>query len=60
MQLQLMKLGHTYLIAIEKERFTTEKDLTKWFKENKESFAKDFIIITGFSYNGKLKISKIQ
>ena len=54
-----MKLGHTYLIAIEKERFTTEKVLTQWFKENKESFAKDFIIITGLSYYGKLKISKI-
>ena len=39
--IQLMRLGYTHLIAIKKDRFTTEKrgekDLTCWFRENKES-----------------------
>lgn len=37
-----------------------EKDINCWFRENKESFAKGFMVITGFSYNGKLKIRKVE
>ena len=37
-----------------------EKDLTCWLRENKKSFAKDFMIITGFSDNGKLKLRKVE
>lgn len=32
-----------------------EKDLRCWFQENKENFAKGYIIITGFSFNEKRK-----
>ena len=64
-QFQLIRLGYTYLTAVEKDQFTTKKkkrgkELTCWFKENKESFAKDFIIITQLSYQGKLKIRKVR
>lgn len=30
------------------------------FKENKKSFAKDFMVITRFSYNGKFKIRNTE
>ena len=37
-----------------------ENDLRCWFRINKESFAKSFLIIARFSYNEKLKIRKVE
>lgn len=37
-----------------------EKNLSTWFKESKESFSKGFMIVAGFSYNGKLKIKRVE
>ena len=49
---------------LKKNRFTTEKkeekDLTCWFKENKESFTQCLMIITRFLYKGKFKARKIE
>lgn len=35
------------------------KYLEFWFRENKESFVKDFMVTAGLSYNGKFKTRKI-
>ena len=46
-----MRPCYAYSIATEITGFTIEKgvkDFTCWFRGNKESFAKDFMIITGF------------
>ncbi|GBN45107.1 hypothetical protein AVEN_138587-1 [Araneus ventricosus] len=37
-----------------------EKYVETWFRQCKESFGKGFIIIAVFSYNGKLKISRVE
>ena len=63
MLLQFIKLRYTYLIGIEKDRFTTVKEEKKTqhigSAKKKESFAKGFMILTGFCYSGKLKIKKM-
>lgn len=51
-----MRLEYIYLIAIEKDWFTTEKDVKYWLKENKENV----MVIDRFSYNKKLKMRKVQ
>jgi hypothetical protein len=37
-----------------------ETDFSNWYKESKESFSKGFMVIAGISYNGKIKIRKID
>ena len=56
----MIKLGYTYLIAIENYRFPFERGALCWFRKNKESFSKGFIFFTGLSYNGKLKEKKSE
>ena len=57
-----MKLGSTLIIVIKKRSIyykkRGEKYICPWFKESKESYPKGFMIVAGFSYNGKLKIRK--
>jgi hypothetical protein len=38
----------------------TEKSTENWFKESREGFPKGFMVVAGFSYNGKLTIRKIE
>lgn len=37
-----------------------EKNVQTWFRQCKESFSKGFMIVAGFSYNGKLKIRRVE
>ena len=62
-----MRLGCTYLIACTYQQKVIglllkkrRKRFRHWFRGKKESFAKGFIIFTGFAYNGKLKIRKVE
>ena len=59
----MISLGFNYAFAKENGRFTTEKRgkkyLAFWFRNNEESFAKDFAIIAGISYNEKFRIRKV-
>lgn len=47
------KVAYAYPIEV---MFRGEKDIKCWFKGNKKRFSKCFIVIAGFSYNGKLKM----
>lgn len=49
-----------YVIARVKDRFTTEKNLKCWFREDKENFVKGFMVIAVFSYYGKLTFKKVE
>ena len=54
-----MRLESIYLNAIEKDQFTTKK-LNMLVKKNMESFVEGFMIVTEFSYNGKLLNKKCR
>lgn len=49
-----------YVIARVKDRFTNEKKVKCWFRENKENFFKGFMVIAVFSYYGKLTFKKVE
>ena len=56
----LLRFGYTHLITIEKDQFTNEKEEKKmmhWLRENKTKY---FMIVSGFSYNGKLKKKNVK
>lgn len=48
-------LKYRYLISMGKDRFTIDKKLKCWYKENKDSFVKGFMINGGLSNRRKLK-----
>ena len=58
----MIRSGYAYKTAIEKDRFSTKiEDKKALFVQRKqEIFAKDFMIIIRFFYNGKFKIRKIS
>jgi hypothetical protein len=35
-------------------------DLESWYRQAKESYPKGFMVVAGFSYNGKLKLRKVD
>ena len=37
-----------------------KKYFVTWFKQSKESFSKEFVIVADFSYKGKVKMIKID
>ena len=37
-----------------------EKNFDRWYREAKESFPKGFMVIAGYSYNGKLTIRQVE
>jgi len=36
------------------------KEFRKWYKESRESFSKGFMLVAGYSYNGKLTLHKVD
>ena len=58
-----MRLEFNFLTTMERKvdllPKKKRKNVTFWFRENKESFILSFMIITGFSNNRKFKIRKI-